>query len=227
MSRRSIFATRNHGQISLCCFQHENDETGEVPFADVPVPGSARPCDCALLVSRSLDPALRDASGARIVGMSPIRRKFLAFAGMQVMATALLAGDAYPPPANAPADLQHARERVKSTGKLLMVIFGGNWCEDCRVLHAKLLESPVREYVDKHFEVVSINIGEMNANLQIAKDLGVDLKQGVPAAGFFGPDGKPVGVTHGELEPSRHYDARQILTFVRKVAEEHVIEKPK
>ena len=159
--------------------------------------------------------------------MSLTRRTVLAFAGMLLLATGLIAADPYPPPANASSDLQHARERAKATGRLLMVIFGGNWCEDCRVLHARLLEPPVREYVEKNFEIVSINIGEMNANLQIAKDLGVDLKQGVPAAGFFGPDGKPVGVTHGELEPSRRYDARQVLTFLRKVAEERVIQKPK
>jgi len=47
-----------------------------------------------------------------------------------------------------------------------------------------------------------VNIGEMNANLEIAKDLGVSLKNGVPAAAFFAPDGKPVGITNqGELEP--------------------------
>ena len=144
-----------------------------------------------------------------------------------MLASALPAGDPYPPPGNAAADLARARERARSSGKLLMVIFGGNWCADCRALHARLDESPVREYVEKHFEVVPINIGEMNANLQIAKDLGVDLSQGVPAAGFFGPDGKAVAVTHGELEPSRRYDARQVLEFVRKVAEEHVVQKPR
>jgi thioredoxin 1 len=82
--------------------------------------------------------------------------------------------------------------------------------------------------VEKHFEVVGINIGEMDANLQIAKDLGVTLKKGVPAAGFFDADGKPVGLTNnGELEPARQYNAQQVLTFLRKVAEEHVVEKPK
>jgi thioredoxin-related protein len=160
--------------------------------------------------------------------MPIVCRLMLAFAAFQAFPAALTAADVYPPPGNAALDLQQARQRAKSSGKLLMVVFGGNWCEDCRVLHARLGESPTREYVEKHFEVVGINIGEMNANLQIAKDLGVTLAKGVPAAGFFDPDGKPVGLTnHGELEPSRQYNGQQILTFLRKVAEEHVIEKPK
>jgi hypothetical protein len=58
--------------------------------------------------------------------------------------------------------------------------------------------------------------------------LGVSLKKGVPAAAFFTPDGTPVGFTNqGELEPARQYNARQVSTFLRPVAEQHRIEKPK
>ena len=141
---------------------------------------------------------------------------------------AVAATDPYPPPANAPADLKAARERAARSGKLLMVIFGGNWCADCRVLHQRLDESPVREYVQKHYEIVGINIGEMDANLQIAADLGVTLKKGVPAAGIFDSKGKAVGCTNqGEIEAARGYSAQQVLTFLRNIAEKGLIEKPK
>jgi thioredoxin 1 len=163
-----------------------------------------------------------------MVDMSVTRRLPLALIAAQALVLALYAADPYPPPAQAASDLQHARERAKASGKMLMVIFGGNWCPDCRALHERLAESPIREYVEKRFEVVFVNIGEKDANLQIARDLGVTLAKGVPAAGFFGPDGKPVGFTNqGELEPARHYDAQQVLIFLRNVAEKRVIEKPR
>jgi thioredoxin 1 len=156
------------------------------------------------------------------------RRLMLAFAAIQALSVAFAAADPYPPPANAAADLKLARERAVKSGRMLMVVFGGNWCPDCRSLHAKLHESPVREYVEQRFEIVNVNIGEMNANLAIAADLGVNLNKGVPAAGFFTAGGKPVGMTNqGELEPARQYDARQILEFLRRVAERRLIEKPK
>ena len=146
----------------------------------------------------------------------------------QGLSLVLAAVDPYPPPANAAADLRGARERAGRSGKLLMVVFGGNWCPDCRALHDRLHESPVREYVEKRFEIVNVNIGEMNANLEIAKGLGVSLGKGVPAAAFFAPGGKPVGITNqGELEPARGYSARQVLAFLRRVAERHVIQKPR
>ena len=162
----------------------------------------------------------------RRMGLS--RRLVLLSVGTQALSLAFAAADPYPPPANAAADLQRARERARRSSKLLMVVFGGNWCPDCRALHDRLHESPVREYVAARFEIVNVNIGDMDANLGIAKDLGVSLKKGVPAAAFFAPDGKPVGITNqGELEPARQYSAQQILAFLRRVAERRLIEKPR
>jgi thiol-disulfide isomerase/thioredoxin len=161
--------------------------------------------------------------------MSLPRRIALAFLAAQALSFALhAAADPYPPPGQAAADLKRAEARAKSSGKILMVIFGGNWCPDCHVLHQRLAESPVREYAEKRFEIVGINIGEKNANLDIAKRLGVTLDKGVPAAAFIGPDGKPIGnANQGELEAARGYSPQQVLTFLRNVAEHSLIEKPK
>jgi thioredoxin 1 len=162
-----------------------------------------------------------------MVSMKISRRLAVVFLAAQALSLAA-AGDPYPPPASAAADLRRAQEQAKASGRILMTILGGNWCPDCRALHANLERSPVREYVEKHFVVVGINVGELDANLDIAKDLGVNLKKGVPAAGFFGPDLKPIGyANNGELSTARHYDANQILTFLRKLAEERVVERPK
>jgi hypothetical protein len=60
------------------------------------------------------------------------------FALAQAMALAFAVTDPYSPPANAAADLKQAQENAKSSGKLLMVILGGNWCVDYRVLHDRL-----------------------------------------------------------------------------------------
>lgn len=144
------------------------------------------------------------------------------------LSLAFAASDPYPPPTNAAVDLKAARERAARSGKLLMVIFGGNWCPDCVVLHQRLDESPVREYAQRHFEIVGINIGDLDANLQIAADLGVTLKKGVPAAAIFDSKGKAVGFTNqGEIEAARGYSAQQVLTFLRDIAEKGLIAKPK
>ncbi len=164
-------------------------------------------------------------SAARVLrGYSAVMLLAMATAAQGIGAAA----NPYPPPAAAASDLQRARDQARASGRLLMVIFGGNWCEDCRVLHARLEKPPVRDYVARHFVVVGINVGEMDANLKIAQDLGVTLKRGVPAAAIFDSRGKPVGFTNqGELEPARQYSAQQVLTFLRNVAEKGLIQKPR
>jgi len=54
-----------------------------------------------------------------------------------------------------------------------------------------LHESPVREYVERRFEIVNVNIGTRTLTGD-RQGLGVSLKKGVPAAAFFTPDGKPI-----------------------------------
>jgi hypothetical protein len=61
----------------------------------------------------------------------------------------------------------------------------------------------------------------------VAEELGVDLSRGIPVAIFFGPDGKLIGTTNdGQLEPARRYSSKQILRFMRDIAERSRITVP-
>jgi thioredoxin len=121
--------------------------------------------------------------------------------------------------ADARQDIADARERAIVSGKLLMVTFGANWCPDCLTLHKNLADPTTREYAARRFEFVNIDVGEFDKNADVARELGVQVN-GIPLAVFFGPDGRPIcDTTRGELEPSRHYTSREILEFLREVAD--------
>ena len=108
-----------------------------------------------------------------------------------------------------------------------MVIFGGNWCPDCIVLHRSLETGETRTYAQAHFEFVAVDIGRFDHNVDIADELGVTLKKGVPAAVIVRADGSVVGRTmNGELEASRNYSPVQILGFMRNVVEKHSVVFP-
>ena len=108
-----------------------------------------------------------------------------------------------------------------------MVTFGANWCADCRALHRQLHAEPVRSFVAEHYEIVTVDIGDFDRNLALAKDVGVDLQMGIPVAVFYGADGRVIGATNrGELEPARTYTSRQILKFLQDVAQEGRISAP-
>lgn len=133
----------------------------------------------------------------------------------------------YDTKADAHKDIAAAQQRAKASKKYVMVIFGANWCEDCIVLHRLLDEPATKAYVDAHFEIVGVDLGRFDKQVDIARALKVDLDKGIPAAAFLAPDGSSIGNTNdGELEASRNYHSEMILHFLREVVEHHKIVKP-
>lgn len=87
----------------------------------------------------------------------------------------------YDEAANADRQVAAAKAKARREGKKLLIDLGGNWCPDCRVL-AGVFELPeVKAFLRRHYVVVTVDVGRMNRNLQIAQHYGVDRLRGVPA----------------------------------------------
>jgi thioredoxin 1 len=82
----------------------------------------------------------------------------------------------YDESANAGTDVAAAIARAAADHKFVLLDFGGNWCPDCRVTAGVLELDDVKPWVDKTFEVVTVNVGRMNRNLDIAERYGVKIK---------------------------------------------------
>jgi protein disulfide-isomerase len=120
-----------------------------------------------------------------------------------------------------------ARANALAEKQFLMVTFGANWCQDCRSLHLNLHKKEVAQYTEGLFQFVNVDVGKFNQNRHVADELGVSLSRGIPVAVFFDPQGQVIGTTNeGQLEPARRYSSRQILKFVRDIAERSRIQAP-
>jgi len=129
--------------------------------------------------------------------------------------------------ADAASEISEARSAAQAERKFLMVTFGANWCMDCRTLHHHLSSEPVAGFTRDLFRFVFVDVGKFNQNRDVAESLGVSLSKGIPVAIFFNPDGELIGTTNeGQLEPARKYSSKQILKFVRDVAERDRILAP-
>ena len=127
-----------------------------------------------------------------------------------------------------PGMVEEALKTARMQNKFLMVQFGANWCPDCVALAHSLEQSQTRDYLDKHFVVLKVNVGQFNRNLGVAQALGVDLNKGIPTAIFFAPDGNKVGATNkGELEPAQKYGVKEIYDFLMEIAEKRIISAPR
>ena len=162
------------------------------------------------------------------MSVASLPRRIAVFALLGILTAAAQAPlSPYDIKADAAKDIAAAQQRAKASKKYVMVIFGANWCKDCIVLHKLLDEPPTKSYVDAHFEIVGVDLGRWDKNMDLARSLKVDLDKGIPAAAFLASDGSAIGNTNnGELEPSRNYHSEMILHFLHAVVENHKIVTP-
>ena len=67
-----------------------------------------------------------------------------------------------------------------SKGKQPVVIFGGNWCPDCRILEGTLAMPTIKKFLQQHYQVMHIDIGRYDRNMELMNHLNIESKKGVP-----------------------------------------------
>ena len=99
----------------------------------------------------------------------------------------------YDEAANADAQVAAAFARAQKSHKRVLIDLGGNWCVDCLVLTNFVRLPEMHRFVEAHYEVVLVNVGRFNRNLQIPARFGITKRlEGVPALLIATPDGKLV-----------------------------------
>jgi thiol-disulfide isomerase/thioredoxin len=126
----------------------------------------------------------------------------------------------YDEKADANAAVDAAFARAKKSGKRVFIDMGGNWCGDCRVL-AGLMELPeVKSFIDAHYEVVTVDVGRFDKNLQIPARFGITTRlEGVPAVIVADADGTFIDKGHiTALADARHMDPQSIVDWLAQWA---------
>jgi hypothetical protein len=88
----------------------------------------------------------------------------------------------YDEKADATAAVARARARARAAHKLLLIDLGGNWCLDCRILAGTIELPEVRAFVRRHYELVTVDVGRFDKNLNVPARYGITKRlAGVPA----------------------------------------------
>jgi len=87
----------------------------------------------------------------------------------------------YDEKADAADVVKSAKAKAKREHKRLLIDLGGNWCPDCRVLAGVVERPEMKRFLDRHFVIVTVDIGRFNKNGDIAAHYGITKLQGVPA----------------------------------------------
>ncbi|MFO1220979.1 MAG: thioredoxin family protein [Burkholderiaceae bacterium] len=158
------------------------------------------------------------------------RRRALAVASFVVCAASVLMGgcsksddDAaiqpYDERADAQADLDRALERARGENKHVLVVFGANWCPDCRSLAKKMSAGALAGHVADRYVLSKVDVGHFDKNTPIAQRFGNVTSKGIPAVVVLASDGRLIKATRGgELASARQLGDRQLLDVFEKLA---------
>jgi thiol:disulfide interchange protein len=123
----------------------------------------------------------------------------------------------FPDPGQARADLAAALKTAAATHRRILLDFGGNWCGDCQVLDLYFHDARNKPILDANFVLVEINIGHLDANLDIAQQYGVPIKRGVPALAVLSERGVLLySQKNGEFEAMRTMQSSAVTEFLVK-----------
>lgn len=102
-------------------------------------------------------------------------------------------------------------------GKQSIVIFGANWCPDCRILEATLQLPTVSKYLNKNFEILHVDLGKYDINMNLLEVLGIPRREGVPRIVIFGESGVALNLDSTDtMRTARDTKQQDIFNYFQK-----------
>lgn len=83
------------------------------------------------------------------------------------------------------AGLAAALKTATDANKRVLVIFGADWCPDCRKLGADLKVGRLATLAQQDFVVVKVDVGNFDRNLAFTHRFGAPLSEGIPAVAII------------------------------------------
>ena len=102
--------------------------------------------------------------------------------------------DIYDEKVDAAKQIEEALANAKRNNTRVLVQWGANWCGWCHILHDTMKsDRTLARTIMYEYEVVLVDVGRFDKNLELAEKLGADFKgNGVPYLTILSSDGKPV-----------------------------------
>ena len=131
----------------------------------------------------------------------------------------------YDESADAAADIEAALAVAAKENTRVLIQWGANWCGWCILLHGLFQEDrTIGRKLLYEYEVVYVDIGRWDKNLELAEKFGADFKSnGVPYLTVL--DGQGNVVTHqetGSLEKDNAHDPEIVLSFLTEHQAEYL-----
>ena len=120
---------------------------------------------------------------------------------------------------DAQAQVSQALAKAKADNKQLMIVFGANWCGDCKMLDGEFKKPALKALLDANYVVVKVDVNRFNKNLDVVKPYGDVIKKGIPSIVIATPANQLVYATNGgELADARKMGEAGVAEFFKALA---------
>jgi len=132
------------------------------------------------------------------------------------------AASVYDEKADAHHDIAAAIATAGESKRNIVLIFGANWCPDCRALDAQIHKPELASIIEKGFVIVEIDLGNEDKNLDLAEQYHVPIKRGIPALAVLNSRGNLLyAMDQGQFSDARNMSYESIKAFFEQWKPSH------
>jgi thioredoxin 1 len=140
--------------------------------------------------------------------------------------SAVGADSPYNEAADAKTDIKQALTQAAAANTPVIVVFGANWCGDCRMLDTAMKTGASAPLLARDFKIVKVNVGHFDKNVDLAKSYGVPLEKGIPAVAILSTKNEVLYATReGELADARKMGEKGVYEFFKRVTDSVLAKK--
>ncbi len=121
----------------------------------------------------------------------------------------------YDEAADPKADIQQALTQARENDKLVLLVFGANWCRDCRTFDEAMQGDALAPLINETYIPTKIDIGNWDRNQDVVEQYGNPTANGIPSLVIVSPDNQVLTATEaGELARARQMSDTELYAFL-------------
>ena len=106
---------------------------------------------------------------------------------------------------------------IKS-GKQPILIFGANWCPDCRIFSGTINIPKIKSYIDNNFDILYIDVKRYEINMELMEEYGIPSAEGIPRVLVFDEKKKLINNSNtAEWRTARDRSKQEIFNFFQEM----------
>ena len=105
--------------------------------------------------------------------------------------------------------------------KQTIIIFGANWCPDARLLEAVMQLKLIKKYLDRHSNILHIDVGDYEINTGLFKVFDKNIRDGIPRIFIMDRKGRNINLQDNDtMRKARELSTQDIFDYFQKFINE-------